>query len=350
MMQFLDQAVDAFFVSNPTNIRYLTEFEGDKNQHEAFLLVFPDTWYLITSLLYQDEARIIAKKLPHVTVVFTKSDNTLTTILTDIAKKFPISKLGIEPNSLTVFEHQTIQKALPAVQLIHHTQQIEQIRARKNPQEITEIKRACEITMACYEFIQTKVVTGVTETYLAWEIEKFIRDEGATMAFEPIVAFDAHSAIPHHKPTITHLSNRSSTILFDFGAKVTGYCADISRVMSVGTESPEWIKTKAVVQKAYTEIVRYLESIPNPLPSTADTIAKTVIQEFKLPQYPHALGHGIGLDVHELPQIGQANEAPLEEGQVFTIEPAIYIPGKFGIRLEDMLLKTKTGIEFLTKH
>lgn len=348
-MQFLDHTVDALFVTNPTNIRYLTEFEGSKNSRDAYLLVTADKWFLITSLLYQEEARIVAKKIPHVNAIFIKPDTNLAKIISDLNSQIPLSKLGIEADSLTVSELKMLETTLPATRTVDHSKQIEKIRAKKNPQEVAEIKRACQITMDCFEYIKTRVVPGVTETYLAWEIEKFIRDEGATMAFEPIVAFDAHTAVPHHRPTITHLTRKNGAILFDFGAQVTGYCADITRMMTVGTPAKEWTSAHEVVQKAYKEVVKYLESVPNPIPKTADKIAKTVIQEFELPEYMHALGHGVGLDVHELPMLNHLSEEPLEEGEVFTIEPAVYIPGKFGIRLEDTFLKTKTGIECLTR-
>jgi Xaa-Pro aminopeptidase len=225
---------------------------------------------------------------------------------------------------------------------------IEKKRQIKKPEEIANIKLAVKLTDECFKFITKRIRPGITESRLALEIEGFIRARGGELAFTPIVAFNEHSSQPHYLTRSYNPLRSGSLILLDFGARVNGYCADMTRVIFIGKPRPEWVVTYKAVLKAQEKAMDLLrEGVRNG--ATLDVAAKEVIAEENLPPYAHSLGHNVGLDIHEGPRLSDKKSETLLPGMVFSVEPGCYREGQYGIRIEDLVRLTSTGIEILSK-
>ncbi|MBI3343083.1 aminopeptidase P family protein [Candidatus Gottesmanbacteria bacterium] len=389
--------IDALLVTNPTNIRYLTGFAGSvPEEREAYVLLTKTQAYLFTNVLYREEA----KRLTQNPISF-KRLNLLGSLalqgltLMEISREEPFSKklaeilkrchpaqrgdtlkrvrLGFEEHDLTVAEYHKIMHVHKNVTLSPTQNRVEELRMIKREDEIENIRAAAGLADRCFDFILGKLKPashrrgsasrgrhGVTEGEIAWEIESFIRSRGAELAFSPIVAFGKNTSQPHHnvQPQGPALSvNHPNIVILDFGAKVNGYCSDMTRVVFVGKPKEEWVKAYGTVLQAQAAALEYLASRPG-LEATggkADRLAREVIIKAGFPSYPHSLGHGVGLDIHEAPRLtvkkdpSTSSGQALKPGMVVTIEPAIYKEGSYGIRIEDLVLLKKDGIEILSK-
>ncbi|GEM_PF-22181 len=398
--------IDPLLVTNPTNIRYLTGFAGAApEEREAYVLVTKSQVYLFTNSLYREEAKTLknAGSFKRLNLLGSKSLQGLTLI--EISREEPFAKklanilklasqgqalrsyrIGFEETDLTVAEFAKLKKECKGVALIPTQGRIEELRMSKRDDEIENIRQAAKLTDQCFDFILGKIEIGVTEADIAWEIESFIRTRGAGLAFSPIVAFGKNTSQPHYtiQPQGPALSvNASEIVLLDFGVKVNGYCSDMTRVVFVGKPKDEWVNAYKAVFKAQQTALEYLhlEGVKAHLPGNAwpsgaqiDRIARKVIEKAGYPTYPHSLGHGVGLDIHEAPKLSFKNPSTrsavrlsppavssgpncspskspsgLQPEMVVTIEPAIYIEGSYGIRIEDLVLLKKDGIEILSK-
>lgn len=212
--------------------------------------------------------------------------------------------------------------------------------------KITSITKASQITDECFDFILKKVRTGVTERQLSTEIRKFINKKGARLAFHTIVAFGENAYEIHHKPTSKKLTNKNQFILFDFAARVNGYCSDMSRTIVFGEITAEMKKIYNIVLEAQRKAIAALK--PNCKAYEIDRIARNYIFKKGFNPIPHTLGHGVGKQVHEGFRIGPTSAYTLKIGDIFTIEPGIYIKNFGGVRIEDVLILTKSGPKLLT--
>lgn len=212
--------------------------------------------------------------------------------------------------------------------------------------KLSSIKKACEITDECFGFISKKVKVGVTERQLAIEIRKFINKRGARLAFHTIVAFGENAYEIHHIPTNKKLTKKTQFILFDFAARINGYCADMSRTVVFGKATDKQRKMYKTVLAAQEIAIKAIK--PNCKTYILDRIARDYIFKKGFDPIPHSLGHGVGKKVHEDPKIGPASADILKTGDIFTIEPGIYIKNFGGVRIEDVLILTKNGPKFLT--
>jgi Xaa-Pro aminopeptidase len=337
------------FITNPTNIRYLSGFVA-VDTRDAYFLVLGEDKILFTSSLYTQEA----KKLITENISFQEitRDNPLSKQLRDIVKKQNIKTIEFESTDLTVAELTQLEKNLPGVTWIPITQPIELARMIKKDDEIKSIREAAYVTDLCFKYILSRIRPGITETKLAWEIESFLKFRGGDIAFTPIVAFNEHSAQPHYMKRDNNPLRRGSLILLDFGAKVNGYCADMTRVVFLGSPKPEWKKAYEVVLEAQQKALDYLALHSGSVKlggDEADGLAQEVITKSGLPVYPHSLGHAVGLDIHEAPRLTSKKSEELKSGMVVTIEPGVYIEDKYGIRIEDLVLLKDKGIEILSK-
>ncbi|MCX8008836.1 MAG: Xaa-Pro peptidase family protein [Patescibacteria group bacterium] len=332
-------------VTKPTNIRYLTGFAPlSGSNRSSYLALTRDTWHLFTFPLYEHEAEEAKKKHPNLNILYISPAQRFTNLLTSLCSSIQV--LLFEQDSLTYKEYNEIRSVLPTIQLLPHDGTIERLRAKKSSEERSFIQQAAKLTDDCFIFIQSQIHEGMTETELSWIIERYIREHNASLSFPPIVAFNEHSSIPHHVSSEKKLS-QNSIILIDFGAAINGYHADMTRVIFLGTPRNEWVNAYMTVKQAHDAAIQYM-SMENS-GARADELARSMIKEKGYPEYPHSLGHGVGLDIHEDPRLSVHKDVTIEEGMVFTIEPAIYLPGQFGIRIEDLVLKTHDSIEILSK-
>lgn len=210
---------------------------------------------------------------------------------------------------------------------------------------IPSIKKACKLTDAAFKFILKKIKPGISEKEIAFEINDFIKKHGADIAFPSIVAFDKNSVEIHHKPTDQRLKTKD-IILMDFGAKVENYCSDMTRTIFLGKATSEQKKIYQTVLEAQKRAMKQLNN--GIKASSVDKIARDYIVSQGYPTIPHSLGHGVGLEVHESPRLSPTSNDILKPGMVFSIEPGIYLPNKFGVRIEDLVALEQDGIKILT--
>lgn len=222
------------------------------------------------------------------------------------------------------------------------------IGATKRNDEIEHIKKAAGLTDRCFTEILPFIKPGVTEKEIANKIEAFIINNNAELAFPPIVAFGSNTSIVHHlKPSKYVRCRKQEIILLDFGAKVNGYCSDMTRMVFVGVPKNEWMRAYTTVRHVQQTIIDKIT--PTPFSGASmDTLARQMIEQAGFPPYPHSLGHCLGKEIHELPRLSRKRDARITPGMVFTIEPGTYIKGDYGIRIEDTVLLTDTELTMLT--
>lgn len=223
------------------------------------------------------------------------------------------------------------------------------LRRTKDEHEIAVLRDSCRIVYDTYEYIRPLIKTGVTECEVAAEIEKFMRVRGASAtSFLTIIAFGENSANPHHETSDRKL-RENDAVLMDFGCIYNGYCSDITRCWWHGDKEPEeYTKIWNIVDKARRAGIAM--EAPGVAAQKVDAAARAIITAAGYGEYfTHRLGHGVGLEIHEEPCNDQTTKAVLKKGNVVTVEPGIYLPGKFGVRLEDTTVITDTGADILTR-
>lgn len=214
--------------------------------------------------------------------------------------------------------------------------------------------KACKIAALTFDQIKRIIQPGLTEKQIAYHINKSMKSYGAqSLAFRTIVASGPGSSEPHHKNTDRKIQKRD-LVLLDFGCKVDGFCSDISRTLFIGKPKPEWLKVYKIVQTAQKKSFLFLKSSilnrkSDMKASDLDYIARGYISKKGFGKnFVHGLGHGIGARVHQYFKISPKSKTLLKPGMIFTIEPGIYIKGKFGVRIEDTVYWSKTGLKILT--
>ncbi|UCC95350.1 MAG: aminopeptidase P family protein [Candidatus Omnitrophota bacterium] len=331
--------LDSLLISNPMNITYLTGFR----EAEGYLLLTAgaDMFYF-TNFLYQEEAkRVNAWK------VIVGNDNVFS-LIGDSIQHLHLKAVGFEAKYLPFLEYSKIYEYISgsSCSLIETIDLVESIRAIKTPEELSLIKKSIAISREAFEYILQIHDQASTEKDLSIEVEKFLRLKGdSQIAFSPIVASGKNSAFPHYLPQEVCLDRQF--FLIDLGSKYCGYCADLTRVFFWGKMPPLFRTIYDTVKRAHNRSIKIIrEGIKA---KDVDRCARQIVERAGWGKFfGHGLGHGVGLAVHELPFLNHKSEEVLKEGMIITIEPAIYIPGKFGIRIEDMVLVTSKGGQILS--
>jgi len=217
---------------------------------------------------------------------------------------------------------------------------VETLRRKKDAHEIKTIIAAAQIAARAFKNVRRQIRTAMTENELAGIVDFEIRKLGGTSCFETIAAFGSNASRPHHKPTERKLG-KNDTVLIDFGVRYNGYCCDITRCFAVGKKSNLYSRAYEALSQAQLAAIKLVKAGIEI--KKVDAAARNVLKERGLPVYGHGTGHGLGLEVHELPVVSNKTEGKLQTGDVITIEPGVYIPGKLGMRLEDDILVTDDG-------
>lgn len=334
------QHCDGYIALDRADIFYLTGFHPEG----CFLLITPDTDFLFASSLLETHARHTTRDDKKLKVLSPKS---FLKELTTLVREHRLKKIGYDPRTTKVFFLNllsTIKGArwMPLAQLILTQREI------KDSAEIDLIRKACRITALAHTKIIPTLKAGMTEQKVMFGLEQIFQNYFSPKpAFETIVAFNEHSSFPHHV-TETKKLTKNSVVLIDFGCSVGHYMSDFTRTTFFGKPTPEFQKIHSIVaesQRAGIAAVR--EGVTA---ESIDTACRKVIQRYGYAEYfTHSTGHGVGLDIHELPYVGPKSGTILKAGMILTVEPGIYLPKKFGVRIEDTLLVTKTGFEILTQ-
>jgi Xaa-Pro aminopeptidase len=323
----------SFFVSNPINVRYLTGFESSN----AFALVNPEHVLLFADGRYIEAARGV----DGVEAVLVDREFTpgVAATLPDAAEP----PVAFESDDLTVARYATL--AEKGLELVPTRGTVVELRAVKDSAELDEIKRAARIADKVYERLCGEPISGRTERDVAWWFEQALHEEGADgVAFDVTVASGPNAAQPHH-----HTGDRriqpGDTVVVDAGARVDGYCSDCTRTFAIGSLADE-------LRRAYSVCLSAQEAALAEVKAGADARGLDAIARSEIEQEGfevlHGLGHGVGLEVHELPVLRPTAEGLLQPANVVTVEPGVYLSGAGGVRIEDLVIVTERGAEVLT--
>jgi Xaa-Pro aminopeptidase/Xaa-Pro dipeptidase len=263
-----------------------------------------------------------------------------------IAKKHHLQRIGYDPQKVTVALYKDLL-GIKNVKWVSMNGFVLDQRSVKQPEEIELIAQACHITCESANVCFEQLEEGQTEEEVAYQLEQNFRQRGSSkVAFETIVAFNENAAYPHHVVSSKKLTP-NSVVLMDLGCTVGGYRSDLTRTFFFGKITPQFQKIYDIVKQAQQEgIAAVKEGVTA---GNIDRICREVIGKAGYARYfVHGTGHGVGIDIHELPHVSSKSDEILKENMVITVEPGIYLPGEFGVRIEDSLRVTKTGCKILT--
>jgi Xaa-Pro aminopeptidase len=327
--KFAEKGIEAFWITQPDNLYYLSGCEG----LEGYLLISQRKAVLVTDFRYIEQAQ---RQSPGYEIF--RISGKMSSWFPDLVASLNIKRLGFESSHLSFTAHQQLTdilaKAGLSIELAPDENLIESLRIIKEPGEIDYIVRAAKITGAVLEYIANAIHPGMSEKLVAWEIEKFMRENGSQpVPFELIVAAGPNSALPHAKPSDTPI-HPGEPIVVDIGSKYNYYGSDMTRTFSINKRDETFKKVYDTVLNAQLSAIAGIKS--GMTGQEADNIAREIIVKAGYgDSFGHSLGHGIGLVTHENPRIGPNSNDILTDGMVFTVEPGIYISGWGGVRIED---------------
>ena len=329
--------IDCLIVTKPANVTYTTGFMGD----DSWAVITKRAVYLLTDSRYTEQAQ---KECVGCGIIQRK--DSMAEAAAKLFKKLKSVRTVAVEKSTSVAAFEALKKHVK-LRLKTTVDIIESVRRIKDGSELNTIKAAASITTRALRQIRRYVKSGVAESELAGRLDFEIRKLGATNSFETIVAFGPNASRPHHQPSERRLRKRD-TVLIDFGAKYKGYCSDITRSFAVGKPTRLFERAYDAVEQAQAAAIQMIKA--GVKIQQVDAAARDVISEYDLPVYGHGTGHGFGLEIHEMPFLKADGKGRLKAGEVITIEPGVYLPGKLGVRIEDDILVTDTGHKILTRN
>ena len=334
--------LDALLVTHLPNIRYLCGFTGSAGallmgQREA--IFFTDGRYVTQARSEVSAGRIvIARKSPALAAVEFLAASLIRST----------TRLGLDPHSVTLSQREQLRAILKRNwKLISAPPLVEQARMIKDKDEIRRIRAAVQLGASLFQVARKKIRPGVKEVEIAAAMEYSARQAGAEgMSFSTIIAAGKRSAVVHGRASEARIPRRGFVVC-DFGVILAGYCSDRTRTVHVGSPAGDARRMYQAVLEAQQAAIAQVRS--GVTADSVDAAARKVLKKHGLAQYfSHSTGHGLGLEIHEAPRLASAHSQVLQPGMVITIEPGAYVPGKQGVRIEDVVVVTATGCEVLT--
>ena len=350
--KMIRQKIDTFLVLIQENRRYLSGYTGEDTQFDesaGALIISQKSLALATDSRFELQAKTEAPLYD--LVIYQKG---LARELPAILSRFKTKRLGIEGLRMSYNFYVKLGEELKAqdldIEISDTSHLMEELRVVKDDEEINAIKRAVEIAEKDFQNFIKNLKHGMKESDAAWDLEKRMRSAGAqALSFPVISAFGENSALPHAIPGDRTLT-AGEPLLFDWGAKLNGYCSDMTRTVTFGQPDSRFLRIFSIVYDAQQKAIDAIR--PGASSRSIDAIARNHIAEKGFKDFfGHSLGHGVGLAVHESPSISPVEERDtiLSENMVFTVEPGIYLPDWGGIRLENMVRVTEGGVEVLNQ-
>jgi Xaa-Pro aminopeptidase len=332
--QLRERELDSLLVSNLVNVRYLTGFTGTNGA----CVVTPDERLFLTDSRYTE----LAKRQVSEFELLEASQ----ALLADLAARLR-GRAGFDDADLSVKAHAKLAAEVPSgVELVPAGGLVEELRAVKEPGEVQALRAATQIADLAYGELRSAGLVGRTEREVARSIVRFLEDQGADeVSFPPIVAAADNGALPHAVPRDVEIP-AGTLVVLDLGARLDGYCSDCTRTFATGPlpdSRVEAYEAVHVAQRLALDEIRAGTSCKE-----VDADAREVIESRLGITFEHGLGHGVGLEVHEGPRLARTAEGSLEAGNAVTVEPGVYVPGEFGIRIEDLVVVTESSCEILT--
>lgn len=341
LMQLLPWKIDAALLTSRVSRRYISSVDIE----EGFVLITREKAYYLTDFRYIEKAN--NSNIPFEIVCYNKHEETINEIIC----KNKIINLSLEAENITVSKAKKFKKSLSGCTLDLSgslDKAISSLRLIKSTEEIDKIKQAQKIADKAFYHILPFLKQGVTERDAALELEFFIRKNGAEgISFDIIFASGANGSMPHAIPTDKKIQ-KGDLVVMDFGAKFDSYHSDMTRTIAMGSVTPE---QEHVYNTVLTAQKAALKSVKDGVEcSKVDEIARQIIEHAGFgSNFGHSTGHGVGLQIHENPRLSSASTETLKSNMIVTIEPGIYIEGKFGVRIEDMVLVTKDGCDIMSE-
>ncbi len=341
MIAAMPEGFEAAVIGTANNRFYLLDFDA----HSAgTLVVFPHKMVYIIDSRYIEEAQ---NKVKNAQVVLQKD---IMAQMDELFRKEGVKTVHLE-HDISVAQYEEMKKDIPSVTFdISDTlsKQLAFLREVKDAQELDRMCKAQEIADACFSHVLGYIKEGTREIDLMLEIEYYMRKNGAQgVAFDTICVAGANGSLPHGVPSESKIK-QGDFITMDFGAKYKGYCSDMTRTVALGEPSEEQRRVYDVVLKAHLAGIAAAKT--GVLGKEVDKVARDIINEAGYADYfGHGLGHSVGIAVHEEPRYSPINNTKVRAGTVMTVEPGIYLPGKFGVRIEDMVVVGDAGGASITK-
>jgi len=338
--------LNSFLVTTPNNVRFLSNFNGTS----GMMLITPSKAFLLTDFRYIQKAKAILPKEIELVDITRMLRNPLgfTGAWQKLLSKHKLEKIAFESTEMTVQRLEFFKKISKNSKLIAQTNLVENLRIVKTDEEMKKLIRSQRINEQTLKKVIPLLKVGVTESEIGRKIQIIGLEQGAeAMSFDPIVAFAANSASPHHEPTNKKLV-RNEVVLIDMGMKFAGYCSDMTRTFLPKKATNE---QKAIYSKVLEAQENCIKKLHTKLHGgQGDELARGVIKQAGYrEQFGHSTGHGIGLDIHEAPNLAAGGSDKLPVNTVVTVEPGIYLPGNFGVRIEDMVIVGEKKVEVMTK-
>ncbi len=335
--------LQASIIFSRANIRYLTGFTGSA----GVLIVGRDGWaWLITDGRYKLQSKEQTKGTG-VKIAITRLTQK---VIANTLKRAGVRHVGFEGRNCSVAFFESLRDELKGtrVKLESVAGVVEELRAVKDENELSLIRQAAQLADAAFEHALKVLRVGMTEKELAWEIEAFLRTHSAdAIAFPPIIVSGERTALPHGQPSDRKLQ-KGDLVTMDLGATVSGYCSDLTRTIVIGRPNSEQQRLYRAVWEAQQRGIEAL--VAKQKGKKVDSIVREVLDKHGLKKLlMHGTGHGVGLEIHEMPSLGQRSKDVLKPNMVVTVEPGVYVPNFGGVRIEDMVLVTDGEPEILTR-
>lgn len=335
-----DKGINAVLISDIANVHWLTGFSGTS----GFALVTPESGVFITDSRYSQQAPEQVKDLD--VKIFSNPTSAAEAIAAS-AKSLGISELGFEAEHVTFATHESWKQKLNGTSLRPVSELADSLRLVKSADEIAKVKQACGLADSCFTHVLKYLQLGVAEYDISLEIEFFIRRNKAKLAFPPIVVSGERSARPHGEASEKKLE-KGDFVTLDFGANVDGYNSDITRTVVIGEATNRHREIYHAVLEAQEAALAAIK--PGVPAKEVDALSREILGKYDLAKYfGHGLGHGLGSTVHDVGRMSSQSTDVLEPGQIWTVEPGVYIEGFGGVRIEDDIVVTETGCDILTK-
>ncbi len=338
--KLIDNETIPYLITSIPNIHYLTGFDGSY----ASMVITENSYYFISDGRYQEYARSILPRK----VTFILQDNGLIPAVKEILAKDNAKELYLEEHSMPLSQYFQFKNSLKKFKLRGGGDIVNEQRMIKNEGELVLLRKAASITDGCFSHLLGIIKPGILEWDISVEIEHYYRTHGASStSFESIVASGAGSSRPHYKTGDLKKLEPGDMVLIDMGCTYKGYNSDLTRTVFLHNITSEFRNIYNIVLRAQETAINSIR--PGITTGSLDTKARDVIKNQGYGEFfSHSLGHGVGLEVHELPAVKPGGTMRLKKNIVITVEPGIYMPGKGGIRIEDMICTGSDGPEMMT--
>lgn len=336
--------LDGIIIGSKANYSYLSGFTGS---NATLIISLKEAPFIVTDFRYLEQVK---NQCPQFIVVDQGKTGHLKTVITKI-RELGLKKVGFEADHVSYKDYKSLTKEGSDIEWVETQQIIETMRQVKDKSELEKLAKAESIGDLAFQkiipFIETHWKTGLTENEIAFEIESIMRQNGASgLSFDTIVATGAKSALPHAEPS-DDVIKKGDLVVMDFGCVYEGYCSDMTRTIAIGEVSEKQKEIYKIVLEAQKCALKDMK--PGMTGQEIDALARDYIQSAGYGDYfGHSLGHSVGLEIHEEPRCSATSKTKIEPKMVVTVEPGIYIPNLGGVRIEDMVVMTETGIRNLT--